>query len=231
MSSGRRRATAKTAMLTAQENAILTETGPDAPMGAVFRRHWMPALPPRELPVPDCPPLRMKLLGEDFVAFRDSAGPVGIVAPGCPHRGASLFFGRVEDCGIRCAYHGWTFDARGACVDIPTLPDAAAQRRGRSKPRSSATSFGPAWGRARRRRGRALSSAWCRRRIASSRRSSSSAIGRKPAPAVWTRRISPTCTPASTMAGRWASPRRVGGAGRLSCALWRCAERTGRAAL
>lgn len=93
-------------MLTTQENAILTETGPDAPMGAVFRRYWMPALLSRELPEPDCPPLRVKLLGEDFVAFRDSAGRVGIVAPGCPHRGANLFFGRVEDCGIRCAYHG-----------------------------------------------------------------------------------------------------------------------------
>ena len=115
-------------MLTAQENAILTETGPDAPMGAVFRRYWMPALLSRELPTPDCPPLRVKLLGEDFVAFRDSAGRVGIVAPGCPHRGANLFFGRVEDCGIRCAYHGWKFDVRGACVDIPTLPDAAARR-------------------------------------------------------------------------------------------------------
>ena len=115
-------------MLTTQENAILTETGPDAPMGAVFRRYWMPALLSRELPEPDCPPLRVKLLGEDFVAFRDSAGRVGIVAPGCPHRGANLFFGRVEDCGIRCAYHGWKFDVRGACVDIPTLPDAAARR-------------------------------------------------------------------------------------------------------
>ena len=115
-------------MLTAQENAILTETGPDAPMGAVFRRYWMPALLSRELPEPDCSPLRVKLLGEDFVAFRDSAGRVGIVAPRCPHRGANLFFGRVEDCGIRCAYHGWKFDVRGACVDIPTLPAAAARR-------------------------------------------------------------------------------------------------------
>ena len=97
-------------------------------MGAVFRRYWMPALLSRELPAPDCPPLRVKLLGEDFVAFRDSAGRVGLVAPGCPHRGANLFFGRVEDCGIRCAYHGWKFDVRGACVDIPTLPAAAARR-------------------------------------------------------------------------------------------------------
>ncbi len=121
-------------MLTAEENAILTETGPGTPMGAAFRRYWMPALLRRELPAPDCAPLRMKLLGEDFVAFRDSAGQVGIVSPRCPHRGASLFFGRVEDCGIRCAYHGWKFDVQGACVDIPTLPDAAAQRL---KPRAA----------------------------------------------------------------------------------------------
>ena len=115
-------------MLSAEQNRTLTETGCGTPMGDVFRRYWMPALLSRELPEPDCPPLRLQLLGERFVAFRDSAGRVGIVAAACPHRGANLFFGRVEDRGIRCAYHGWKFDVRGACLDIPTLPDAAAER-------------------------------------------------------------------------------------------------------
>ena len=120
-------------MLTAEQNAVLTETGPGTPMGAVFRHYWMPALLSRELPAPDCPPKRVKLLGEEFVAFRDSAGRVGIVAARCPHRGAHLFFGRVEACGLRCAYHGWKFDADGRCVDVPNVEPAVAERM---KPRA-----------------------------------------------------------------------------------------------
>ena len=115
-------------MLTAQENATLTQTGPGTPMGDVFRSYWMPALLSRELPGPDCPPVRIKLLGEDFVAFRDTYGRVGIVEPACPHRGANLFFGRVEECGLRCAYHGWKFDVRGQCLEIPTLQEDVAER-------------------------------------------------------------------------------------------------------
>lgn len=115
-------------MLSAEQNRTLTRTGPDTPMGDVFRRYWMPALLSRELPKPDGPPVRVELLGEPFVAFRDSAGHVGIVPAACPHRGANLFFGRVEDGGIRCAYHGWKFDVRGTCLDIPTLSDSAAER-------------------------------------------------------------------------------------------------------
>ncbi len=115
-------------MLSAEDNATLTRTGPGTPMGDVFRSYWLPALLSRELPAPDCPPLRVTLLGEDFIAFRDSRGKVGLVEPRCPHRGASLFFVRVEECGLRCAYHGWKFDAAGRCVEIPTVAADVAER-------------------------------------------------------------------------------------------------------
>ena len=115
-------------MLTVEENDTLTRTGPDTPMGNVFRSYWMPALLSRELPAPDCPPQRIQLLGEDFLAFRDSSGQVGIVEPRCPHRGANLFFGRNEDCGLRCVYHGWKFDTAGRCVDIPNVSADVAER-------------------------------------------------------------------------------------------------------
>ena len=121
-------------MLTAEDNETLTRTGAGTPMGDVFRHYWMPALLSRELPSPDCPPVRIRLLGEDFVAFRDTAGKVGIVAPRCPHRGADLFFGRNEECGLRCVYHGWKFDAQGRCVDVPNVAPNVAERL---KPRAT----------------------------------------------------------------------------------------------
>ena len=127
-------------MLTAEENATLTQTGPGTPMGDVFRSYWLPALLSRELPAPDCPPRRVKLLGEDFIAFRDSTGKAALVEPRCPHRGASLFFGRNEECGLRCAYHGWKFDAAGRCVDIPTVTaDIAERLKPRARIRALAT--------------------------------------------------------------------------------------------
>ena len=92
-------------MLTAQDNDLLTLTGPDQPMGQVFRHYWLPVLLSKELS-PDGPPQRLRLLGEDFIAFRDTNGAVGVVEPRCSHRGANLFFGRNEECGIRCVYHG-----------------------------------------------------------------------------------------------------------------------------
>ncbi|HEY6599863.1 MAG TPA: Rieske 2Fe-2S domain-containing protein, partial [Pseudomonadales bacterium] len=115
-------------MLTALENETLTRTGPTTAMGRVFRCYWLPALLSRELPLPDGPPMRVKLLGEDYVAFRDSRGEVGVVEARCPHRGANLFFGRNEACGLRCVYHGWKFDVRGTCVDVPTSPPEIAAR-------------------------------------------------------------------------------------------------------
>ena len=115
-------------MLSAEENRVLTETGPRTPMGDVFRRYWLPALLSRELPQPDAAPVRVKLLGEEYVAFRDTNGRAAIIQARCPHRGAELFFGRNEACGLRCAYHGWKFDADGNCVDMPNVAAKVAER-------------------------------------------------------------------------------------------------------
>jgi phthalate 4,5-dioxygenase oxygenase subunit len=109
-------------MLSQQDNERLTRVGPGMPMGNLFRRYWIPALLSEELVEADGPPVRVRLLGEDLVAFRDTEGMVGIVSAYCPHRRAPMFFGRNEDCGLRCVYHGWKFDRNGACVDMPSEP-------------------------------------------------------------------------------------------------------------
>src|SRR5207245_4768097 len=99
-------------------------------MGLTLRRYWMPALLSSELPHADGDPLRVRLLGEDLVAFRDSNGSVGLIQNNCPHRGASLFFGRNEEGGIRCVNHGWKFDVSGQCLDMPNLRSAALHEAG-----------------------------------------------------------------------------------------------------
>src|SRR3954463_8952829 len=109
-------------MLSAKENAYITRVGPGTPMGNLFRRYWLPALLAEELPEPDCPPVRLKLLGERMVAFRDSKGKLGLIDEFCAHRGVSLWFGRNEECGLRCPYHGWKYDVTGQCVDVPSEP-------------------------------------------------------------------------------------------------------------
>jgi len=91
-------------------------------MGDLMRQYWIPAIRSDELPAPDCPPLRVKLLGEELIGFRMTSGKVGLIQNACPHRGASLFFGRNEEEGLRCVYHGWKFDATGQCVDMPSEP-------------------------------------------------------------------------------------------------------------
>tara|TARA_B110000438_G_scaffold202352_1_gene193944 strand:+ start:5243 stop:6502 length:1260 start_codon:yes stop_codon:yes gene_type:complete len=106
-------------MLNPEDNDLLCRVGPGAPMGELFRRFWMPAMVPKELPVPDCDPVRLRLLGEDLVAFRDTNGTIGVLEERCPHRRASLFYGLNEGCGLRCVYHGWKFDVDGNCVDMP----------------------------------------------------------------------------------------------------------------
>src|SRR5215204_4249176 len=103
-------------MLSKEDNEILTRVGPGTLMGNLLRRYWMPALLSLEVPEPDSPPVRVRILAEDLVAFRDSAGRVGLFTNSCPHRGASMFFGRNEEDGLRCVYHGWKFDVTGACV-------------------------------------------------------------------------------------------------------------------
>jgi len=107
-------------MLSHEKNAILTQTAPDKPMGRFMRSFWIPAMTAAEVPQSDEPPVRLQLLNEDLVVFRDTGGRVGVLEEHCPHRGASLFFGRNEEGGIRCVYHGWKFDVDGGCLDMPT---------------------------------------------------------------------------------------------------------------
>ena len=109
-------------MLSQSDNELLTRVGPGTIMGNLFRQYWLPCLLSSELPEPDCAPRRTRLLGEDLIAFRDSSGRVGVLADNCAHRGASLFFGRNEENGLRCVYHGWKYDVSGACVDMPNEP-------------------------------------------------------------------------------------------------------------
>ena len=109
-------------MLSTQDNEILCRVGPGTLMGNLMREYWVPAVTSAELPSPDCAPLRLRLLGEDLIAFRLTSGKVGLIQNACPHRGASIFFGRNEEEGLRCVYHGWKFDETGACVDMPSEP-------------------------------------------------------------------------------------------------------------
>src|SRR5919109_1279733 len=115
-------------MLSREENDLLTRVGRGTPMGTLMRQYWQPALLSAELPEPDGPPLRVRLLGEDLVAFRDSRGRVGLLEALCPHRGAPLFLGRNEDGGLRCIYHGWKFDTAGRCLDMPNVPPGSDYR-------------------------------------------------------------------------------------------------------
>ena len=108
-------------MLSAEQNERIVRVGPGTRMGSALRAYWLPALLSEEIAA-DGPPLRVRLLGEDLVAFRDTTGQVGLIQNNCPHRGASLFFGRNEEGGIRCVYHGWKFDITGTCVDMPNEP-------------------------------------------------------------------------------------------------------------
>jgi nitrite reductase/ring-hydroxylating ferredoxin subunit len=122
-------------MLSAADNELLCRVGPGTPMGNLMRQYWLPAIRSDELPAPDCPPLRVRLLGEDLIGFRTTSGAVGLVQNACPHRGASLFFGRNEEEGLRCVYHGWKFEVTGACVDMPSEP---AESNFRTKVRATA---------------------------------------------------------------------------------------------
>jgi phenylpropionate dioxygenase-like ring-hydroxylating dioxygenase large terminal subunit len=110
-------------MLSKEDNELITNTDPGTPTGELFRRFWLPVALAEELGGPDGVPVRVRVLGEDLVAFRDTHGRVGLVDAYCPHRGAPLFFGRNEECGLRCVYHGWKFAVDGTCVDLPNAPE------------------------------------------------------------------------------------------------------------
>jgi phenylpropionate dioxygenase-like ring-hydroxylating dioxygenase large terminal subunit len=109
-------------LLLPADNEKITRVGPRTPCGELFRRYWLPAALSEELPDADGAPVRVRLLGENLVAFRDGNGIVGLVDDACPHRRAPMFFGRNEECGLRCVYHGWKFDRHGACTDMPSEP-------------------------------------------------------------------------------------------------------------
>ncbi|HET7746794.1 MAG TPA: aromatic ring-hydroxylating dioxygenase subunit alpha [Vicinamibacteria bacterium] len=109
-------------MLRKEVNDLLTQTGPGTPTGELFRQYWIPALLASELPEDECPPVRVKLLSERLVAFRDTAGRYGLIDEFCAHRGVSLWFGRNEEGGLRCPYHGWKYDVTGRCLEVPSEP-------------------------------------------------------------------------------------------------------------
>jgi 5,5'-dehydrodivanillate O-demethylase len=109
-------------MLSKEENELLTRVGPGTPAGEMLRRYWWPVDFTEEL-TQKGRPVKVRLLGEDFVLFRDGAGKLGLLGLHCSHRGTSLEFGRVEDSGIRCCYHGWLYDAGGKCLEQPAEPE------------------------------------------------------------------------------------------------------------
>ncbi|MGA7519026.1 MAG: Rieske 2Fe-2S domain-containing protein, partial [Pseudolabrys sp.] len=109
-------------MMTAEENELLCCVEGDAPMGQIMRRHWIAACLSEEIAEPDGAPVKVRLLGEDLVVFRDSRGRVGVLDEYCSHRRASLAFARNEECGLRCLYHGWKFDVEGNVVEMASEP-------------------------------------------------------------------------------------------------------------
>jgi phthalate 4,5-dioxygenase len=116
-------------MLSKEDNEALTRIGPGTLMGSLLRHYWQPVLRSSELADCDGTPTRVRILGEDLIAFRDTGGKVGLLPLHCPHRGASLFFARNEQHGLRCIYHGWKFDVSGNCVDMPNEPEEGSARR------------------------------------------------------------------------------------------------------
>ena len=115
-------------MLSREDNERITRVSRGTPMGEVMRRYWQPILMVSEISEPDGAPVRVRLLGEDLIAFRDTNGKVGLVDAYCPHRRAPMFYGRNEDCGLRCVYHGWKFDTNGNCTDLPTEPASSKMK-------------------------------------------------------------------------------------------------------
>ena len=111
--------------LTKEQNDQLTQTGKGTLLGDLFRRYWIPALLAEEVAERDGPPVRVQLLGEKLVAFRDTEGRLGLISEFCAHRGVSLWFGRNEESGLRCPYHGWKYDVNGQCVDLPSEPESS----------------------------------------------------------------------------------------------------------
>ena len=184
-------------MLRAEDNKFLTESDAGTGMGELLRRFWLPVLLSEELPEADGPPKKIVVMGEELLAFRDSRGVVGVIDQYCPHRGANLWLGRNEECGIRCVYHGWKFDTDGRCVDMPTsYPDLNAKDLIRIKSYPVRewgdmiwAYMGPA---DRCRNCPTWKWRWCRPRTATSRRNGRTATGCRRWKARSTPRISPS---------------------------------------
>ena len=119
--------------MTREQNDILTRTGPGTPMGTLLRRYWIPFFLSEELSEPDGAPVQVTLLSERLIAFRDTLGRIGLVDEFCAHRRVSLWFGRNEESGLRCAYHGWKYDYSGQCVEVPSEAGTAFCSRARSE--------------------------------------------------------------------------------------------------
>jgi phthalate 4,5-dioxygenase oxygenase subunit len=109
-------------MLRPEQNQFVTQTGPGTPMGEFFRRFWIPIMLAEELPENECPPVRVKILSERLLAWRDTQGHLALTDEFCAHRGISLWFGRNEENGLRCPYHGWKYDHTGQCIEVPSEP-------------------------------------------------------------------------------------------------------------
>ncbi len=184
-------------MLRAEDNRFLTESGAGTGMGELLRRFWMPVLLSEELPEADGTPKKIVVMGEELLAFRDTRGVVGVIDQYCPHRGANLWLGRNEECGIRCVYHGWKFDTDGHCVDMPTsYPDLNAKDQIRIKSYPVREWGDMIWaymGPAERCRNcRRWKWRWCRPRTATSPRNGRTATGCRRWKARSTPRISPS---------------------------------------
>ena len=133
-------------MVSVKDNETLTRVGPDTPMGELMRRYWQPVALSWELPEPDCPPVRVRILGEDLVAFRGTSGRVGLIDEWCAHRRTSLWLGRNEEEGLRCVFHGWKYDATGQCIDMPNeLPEYDFKEKVKIKAYSTQEMGGVVW--------------------------------------------------------------------------------------
>lgn len=185
-------------MLLREENELLTRTGPGTPMGETMRRYWIPALLSREIPEPDCAPVRVKLLGERLVMFRDSEGRIGLLDEFCAHRGTSLRLGRSEQCGLRCVWHGWKYDVTGQCVhQLNETEETSFAQKIRIKSYPTCELGGVVWHTwDRRRKFRLGRDSVGRRRpklTATSRRSSKNVTGCKGSKAAWINLMSAFC--------------------------------------
>jgi nitrite reductase/ring-hydroxylating ferredoxin subunit len=128
-------------VLAQDENELLTRVGPGTAMGALMRRYWIPAAFSHQVAKPDGPPVRVRLLGENLVLFRDTQGRLGLLDERCPHRTASLFYGRNEEGGLRCVYHGIKFDVAGACVDLPCVPQMSDAHKANAQKQLAAKAY------------------------------------------------------------------------------------------